>query len=51
MKMSITVKFGNAHDAVRHTWSFRPASRVVESKKVYKRASGKAECRMAMRGE
>ena len=50
-KMTVTVKFDNAHDAIRHTWDFRPTTRVVESKKVYKRQNGKNECRMAMRGE
>ncbi len=52
-KVAFTVKLDsvNPHDLVRHTWGFRPTSRVVESKKVYKRSKSKAECRAMMRGE
>lgn len=53
-KVAFTIKLekvNNPHDLVRHTWEFRPTSRVVQSRKVYSRSRAKAECREIVRGE
>ena len=52
-KVAFTIKLekANPHDLVRHTWGFRPTSRVVESKKSYNRSKCKQEVRAIMRGE
>lgn len=35
----------NSHSLVRHTWNFRPTTRVVQSRKAYSRSRAKEECR------
>ena len=35
----------NPHSLVRHTWAFRPTTRVVQSRKAYSRSRAKEECR------
>ena len=52
-KVAFTIKLDkvNPHDLVRHTWGFRPTSRVVQSRKSYSRSRAKAEVRAIVRGE
>ena len=35
----------NSHSLVRHTWDFRPTTRVVQSRKASSRSRAKEECR------
>lgn len=48
---TIKLDSANPYDLVRHTWGFRPTTRVVGSKKAYDRKKGKAELRKMMREE
>ena len=46
-KVAFTIRLDavNPHSLVRHTWGFRPTTRVVQSRKAYSRSRAKEECR------
>ena len=47
-KITITLESKNPYDLVRHTWGFRPVTRVVGNGKAYNRKRAKAEFKRGM---